>query len=130
METIDDLKWNNDGLIPAITQAWLSGKILMLAWMNREALECTISEGRVVYWSRSREKLWRKGEDSGFVQHVRELRVDCDLDTILIKVEQVGGISCHTGREHCFFWRHSEEKWEIDTPVLKLPTEIYGNENE
>jgi len=130
MDKLSDLQWNEDGLLPVITQSWSSGEILMLAWMNREALECTISEGFAVYWSRSRGKLWHKGEQSGFVQHVRELRTDCDLDTILIKVDQVGEISCHTGRAHCFFWLYSENKWEIDAPVIKSPEKIYGNENE
>ncbi len=130
MDTLDDLKWNEDGLIPAIAQSWSSGEILMLAWMNKESLECSISEGRAVYWSRSRSKLWRKGEQSGFVQHIREIRIDCDLDTILIKVDQVGEIACHTGRANCFFWRYSKDKWEIDTPIIKPSEEIYGNGNE
>ncbi len=130
MDNLDDLKWNEDGLIPAIAQSWSSGEILMLAWMNKESLECSISEGRAVYWSRSRSQLWRKGEQSGFVQHIREIRIDCDLDTILIKVDQVGEIACHTGRANCFFWRHSKDKWEIDAAIIKPSEEIYGNGNE
>ena len=130
MDNLDDLKWNEDGLIPAVAQSWSSGEILMLAWMNKESLECSISEGRAVYWSRSRNQLWRKGEQSGFVQHIREIRIDCDLDTILIKVDQVGEIACHTGRRNCFFWRYSKDKWEIDAPIIKPTEQIYGNENE
>ena len=130
MDNLDDLKWNEDGLIPAIAQSWSSGEILMLAWMNKESLEYSISEGRAVYWSRSRNQLWRKGEQSGFVQHIREIRIDCDLDTILIKVDQVGEIACHTGRANCFFWRYSNDKWEIDAPIMKPPEKIYGNGNE
>ena len=130
MDNLNNLKWNKDGLIPVIAQSWSSGEILMLAWMNHEALECTISEQRAVYWSRSRRQLWRKGEESGFIQYIRELRIDCDLDTILIKVDQVGGIACHTGRSNCFFWRYSEDKWEIDGSIIKSSEAIYGNKNE
>ena len=130
MDNLDDLKWNEDGLIPAIAQSWSSGEILMLAWMNKESLECSISEGRAVYWSRSRSQLWRKGEQSGFIQHIREIRIDCDLDTILIKVDQVGEIACHTGRANCFFWRYSKDRWEIDASIIKPSEEIYGNGNE
>ncbi len=130
MENVNDLQWDEHGLLPAIAQAWPCGEVLMLAWMNKQALEYTISEGRAVYWSRSRQKLWRKGERSGFIQHVREIRVDCDLDTILLKVEQVGDISCHTGRAHCFFWQHSKNQWRKTMPVLKPSAEIYGEPDE
>ena len=130
MENHNDLKWDEAGLLPAIIQDFSSNQILMLGWMNKQALDCTISEHRTVFWSRSRNKLWRKGEESGFIQHVRELRVDCDLDAILVKVEQVGGIACHTGRANCFFWNYSDNKWLVAEPVIKSPNEIYGDENE
>ena len=130
MENHNDLKWDEAGLLPAIIQDFSSNEVLMLGWMNKQALDCTISERRTVFWSRSRSKLWRKGEESGFIQNVRELRVDCDLDAILVKVEQVGGITCHTGREHCFFWNYSDNKWQVSEPVIKSPTEIYGHGNE
>jgi len=100
---LDMIKWNADGLIPVIAQEFTSGAVLMLAWMNRESLELTIGEGRTVYWSRSRQRLWRKGEESGHIQIVREIRLDCDHDTLLISVEQIGGIACHTGNKNCFF---------------------------
>ncbi|MFV0476725.1 MAG: phosphoribosyl-AMP cyclohydrolase [Parahaliea sp.] len=120
------LNWNEHGLVPAIAQDWYSGEILMLAWMNREALELTVREGRAVYWSRSRGKLWRKGEDSGHIQQLHELRLDCDRDTVLMKVEQVGGIACHTGRKHCFYQRLQQGEWVATEPVLKQPGDIYG----
>jgi len=121
------IKWNGQGLVPAIAQDWRSGEVLMLAWMNREALACTIDEGRAVYWSRSRGALWRKGEESGHVQQLRELRIDCDADTVLVKVEQVGGIACHTGRRSCFFQRLADGAWQVTDAVLKNPGDIYGN---
>ena len=102
MDNLDDLKWNEDGLIPAIAQSWSSGDILMLAWMNRESLECSLSEGRAVYWSRSRNELWRKGETSGHIQKLVEFRWDCDNDAILLLVDQ-NGVACHTGERSCFF---------------------------
>ena len=118
-------KWNADGLVPAIAQDAASGQVLMLAWMNRDALRATLDSGEAVYWSRSRSKLWRKGEESGHVQKVREVRLDCDGDALLLRVEQLGGIACHTGRQHCFFRRHENGNWvEID-PVIKDPKEIY-----
>lgn len=120
------IKWNDDGLIPAIAQDWESGDVLMLAWMNREALLCTIEEGRAVYWSRSRQSLWRKGERSGNVQRLRELRLDCDGDTVLLKVEQVGGIACHTGRRSCFFRRLEGETWQVTDDIIRDPATIYG----
>lgn len=120
------LKWNDQGLVPAIAQDWQTGEVLMLAWMNREALELTVREGRAIYWSRSRAALWRKGEASGNVQHLKELRIDCDADTVLMKVEQVGGIACHTGRRSCFFQRLEAGEWQVTDPVLQDPEAIYG----
>ena len=122
---IGEIKFDADGLVPAIVQDASSGRILMFAWMNRESLEQTAVEGEAVYWSRSRARLWRKGEESGHVQKVRELRLDCDGDAILLQVEQVGGIACHTGRERCFFRRLQGEGWVDTDPVLKDPSEIY-----
>ena len=123
---LDDVKWTADGLVPAIAQDRQDGTILMVAWMNREALSLTASEGRAVYWSRSRQKLWRKGEESGNVQRVSEIRLDCDNDVIMLQVEQLGGIACHTGRRSCFFKRLENDKWETIEPVLKDPDEMYG----
>ncbi len=123
---IDAVRWNADGLVPAIAQDHRSGTVLMLAWMNAEALSATVAEGRAVYWSRSRQELWRKGESSGHTQVLHELSVDCDGDTILLKVEQLGGIACHTGRAHCFFRRLDGDSWEEVSPVLRDPGEIYG----
>jgi len=122
---LDSVKWNADGLVPAIAQDAASGQVLMLAWMNRDSLRATLDSGEAGYWSRSRSKLWRKGEESGHVQKVREVRLDCDEDALLLRVEQLGGIACHTGRQHCFFRRHENGSWvEID-PVIKDPKEIY-----
>ena len=121
----DDLTWSEEGLLPAIAQDVESGKVLMVAWMTPEALKTTVAEGRAVYWSRSRQKLWRKGEESGHVQIVREIRVDCDSDTILLQVEQQGGIACHTGRQTCFYRKLEGEVWVNVDPVLKSPKEIY-----
>ncbi len=123
---LSQINWNEQGLVPAIAQDFESGEVLMLAWMNHEALANTISEGCAVYWSRSRNALWRKGEKSGHVQHVKELRIDCDADTVLMKVEQVGGIACHTGRRRCFYLRLENGEWEVTEEVLKSPDEIYG----
>lgn len=113
---LDAIAWNSDGLVPAIAQDVDSGAVLMLAWMNREALGLTLSEGRAVYWSRSRQRLWRKGEESGHVQLLRDIRLDCDGDTLLLIVEQVGGIACHTGRPNCFFRRPTDAGWQPDGP--------------
>ncbi|GAB5452268.1 MAG: phosphoribosyl-AMP cyclohydrolase [Halioglobus sp.] len=121
-----DINWNEHGLVPAIAQDWQSGEVLMLAWMNAEALELTIAEKRAIYWSRSRNKLWRKGEESGNVQQLKELRLDCDADTVLMKVEQVGGIACHTGRRHCFYQRLENGGWQITEQVVKSPEQMYG----
>jgi phosphoribosyl-AMP cyclohydrolase len=123
---LDQIKWNTDGLVPVISQEAGTGKVLTLAWMNREALAATAQEGRAVYWSRSRGRLWRKGEESGHVQKVREIRLDCDSDALLLIVDQVGGIACHTGREHCFFQRLEGGHWVAVEPVLKSEGEIYG----
>ena len=122
---LDDINWNSDGLIPAIAQDYQSGRILMLAWMNREALTLTVAEQRAIYWSRSRGKLWRKGEDSGHVQKLHELRLDCDADVIIMQVEQLGGIACHTGRQSCFYKVLRDGAWVAVDPVLKDPQAIY-----
>jgi phosphoribosyl-AMP cyclohydrolase len=124
------IRWNEQGLVPAIAQDWQTGEVLMLAWMNEEALRLTVSEGRAIYWSRSRDSLWRKGEQSGHVQHLRELRIDCDADTVLLKVEQVGGIACHTGRRSCFYQKQVDGSWEITDEVVRAPRDIYGEKNE
>lgn len=121
------IKWNAEGLVPAIAQDWQTGDVLMLAWMNREALELSVAEERAVYWSRSRKALWRKGESSGHVQRLKSLHLDCDGDTVLLKVEQLGGIACHTGRRHCFFRELQEGRWQIVEDVVRDPTEIYGS---
>ena len=123
----ENLKWNDQGLLPAIAQDAESGEVLMLAWMNAESLKLTCEEGIAVYWSRSKQGLWRKGESSGHTQIIKEIRIDCDLDTILLKVEQIGGIACHTGRPHCFFFKHNDGEWEIAEEVIKDPSEIYSN---
>jgi len=123
---LEEVPWDKDGLIAAVAQDASSRRVLTVAWMNREALEETAKTQRAVYWSRSRKKLWRKGEESGHVQNVRELRLDCDADTVLLLVEQVGGIACHTGRESCFFRKLEKGKWVEMDPVLKDPALIYG----
>ena len=125
---LDEIEWNDQGLVPAIAQDAASGRVLTLAWMNREALAETAKTGRAVYWSRSRAKLWRKGEQSGHVQKVLELRLDCDADAVLLKVEQVGGIACHTGRESCYFRKLDNGRWVTTDPVKKDPSLIYGKE--
>jgi len=126
MSWLDAVKWNADGLVPATAQEANTGTVLTLAWMNREALERTAATREAHYWSRSRGKLWRKGETSGHVQRVREIRLDCDSDAILLVVEQIGGIACHTGRHHCFFRRLENGDWRTVEPVLKDPKAIYG----
>lgn len=125
MNWLDEVRWDINGLVPVIAQEHDSGRILMFAWMNREALQLTYETKQAVYWSRSRNKLWRKGEESGHVQNVHEMRLDCDEDVILIKVEQIGGIACHTGRHNCFFKKLDNGHWQIDQPVIKDPKEIY-----
>jgi len=119
------VKWDGDGLVPAIAQEHTTGKVLMVAWMNREALAATLAEGRAVYYSRSRQKLWRKGEESGHAQTVHELRLDCDGDVVLMQVTQIGGIACHTGRHNCFYRRFDNGEWVEVEPVLKDPKTIY-----
>jgi phosphoribosyl-AMP cyclohydrolase len=114
--------------VPVIAQEADTGKVLMFAWMDREALKLTVETGQAVYWSRSRKKLWRKGEESGHVQKVKEIRLDCDEDVILLTVEQLGGIACHTGRHSCFFQKLDDKQWVTDEPVLKNPEEIYRHE--
>jgi phosphoribosyl-AMP cyclohydrolase len=124
---LDEVRWTTDGLVPVIAQEASTGQILMFAWMNREALELTAEEGYAVYWSRSRGRLWHKGEESGHRQKVVEIRLDCDEDVVLIKVEQAGGIACHTGRHHCFFRVFRDGEWVAVDPVLKSPETIYGS---
>ena len=125
MSYLDDISWNSDGLVPAIAQDADTGVILMMAWMNREALELTVIENRAIYWSRSRQKLWRKGEESGHVQHLIELRLDCDSDVIMMKVNQVGDIACHTGRQSCFYRVFKDGEWQAVDKVIKDPKDIY-----
>jgi phosphoribosyl-AMP cyclohydrolase len=122
---LNDVKWDEQGLVPAIAQDAQTGEVLMFAWMNREALEKTAQLGEAVYWSRSRRKLWHKGEESGHTQKVVEIRTDCDNDVILLRIEQTGGIACHTGRRSCFFNKLEGTVWHDVEPVLKDPKEIY-----
>ena len=119
------LRFNEQGLIPAIAQDWKTGEVLMLAWMNCESVELSVQEGRAVYWSRSRQALWRKGEESGHIQHLKEMRMDCDADTLLIMVEQVGDIACHTGRRSCFYQKLENGSWTETGHVIKPADEIY-----
>ena len=122
---LDEIKWDSDGLVPAIAQETGTGKILMMAWMNRESLELSVNEGRAIYWSRSRGKLWRKGEESGHVQMIKDIRLDCDNDVVLLEVEQLGGIACHTGRHNCFYKQLQNDQWVEVEAVIKNPDEIY-----
>jgi phosphoribosyl-AMP cyclohydrolase len=122
---LDEVPWNEQGLVPVVTQDASSGRVLTLAWMNRDALAQTASGGEAVYWSRSRKKLWRKGEESGHTQKIREIRLDCDSDAILLRVDQTGGIACHTGRASCFFRKLEDGRWVTTDPVLKDPADIY-----
>ena len=124
-EWLNEVPWDGQGLIPVVTQEFSTGRVLTLAWMNREALAETARGGEAVYWSRSRKKLWRKGEESGHTQKVRELRLDCDSDAILLRVDQVGGIACHTGRESCFFRKLENGRWVTTDQVIKDPAVIY-----
>ncbi len=126
---LDDIQWTVDGLVPAIAQDYQSGKILMMAWMNRESLALTVREQRAIYYSRSRRKLWRKGEESGHVQKLHDIRLDCDSDVILLQVEQLGGIACHTGRQHCFYKTLKQGRWQAVEPVLKDPSSIYDSKD-
>jgi phosphoribosyl-AMP cyclohydrolase len=125
---LDEVNWDANGLVPVIAQEYDTGKVLMFAWMNREALQLTSESKQAVYWSRSRNKLWRKGEESGHIQKVHDIRLDCDEDVILINVEQIGGIACHTGRHNCFFKKLDNNQWLIDQAVIKNPDEIYNHE--
>ncbi|MBC7756489.1 MAG: phosphoribosyl-AMP cyclohydrolase [Bdellovibrio sp.] len=125
MNWLDEIQWDAKGLVPVIAQEFGTGKVLMFAWMNREALLLTDDSKQAVYWSRSRNRLWRKGEESGHIQRVHEIRVDCDEDVILLMVEQIGGIACHTGRHNCFFKKLELGNWLIDQPIIKNPEDIY-----
>lgn len=125
---LDQIKWNENGLVPVTTQEASSGRILTQAWINREALQKTVEEGRAVYWSRSRSKIWRKGEESGNVQQLVEVLLDCDNDSVCYRVKQLGGIACHTGRESCFYKRLEAGDWQEIDPVLRDPCEMYGQE--
>jgi len=122
---LEQIMWGEDGLIPAIAQDKISGRVLSLAWMNREALALTVKEQRAVYWSRSRQQLWRKGEESGHVQLLQEIRIDCDQDVVLLSVEQLNNIACHTGRHSCFYLKLENQAWQAVDPVLKDPALIY-----
>ena len=124
---LDELVFDGDGLIPAVAQETGTGKLLMLAWMNREALRETVRSGRAVYWSRSRQRLWHKGEESGHVQLIKQVRLDCDADVIVLEVEQIGGIACHTGHARCFYRKLDEGVWVESEPVVKDPGEIYDS---
>ena len=128
MNWLDEVTWDANGLVPVIAQEHDTGRVLMFAWMNREALQLSCETNQAVYWSRSRNKLWRKGEESGHVQKIHEIRLDCDEDVILLKVEQIGGIACHTGRHNCFFKTLKDGSWVVDQPVIKNPDEIYKHE--
>lgn len=123
---LDQVAWNDQGLVPAIAQDRDTKEILMVAWMNREALSLTRTEGRAIYWSRSRQKLWRKGEESGHVQEVSEIRLDCDNDVVLLQVNQRGGIACHTGRRSCFYSVLKDGRWQAVDPIIKDPASIYS----
>ncbi|MCK9534276.1 MAG: phosphoribosyl-AMP cyclohydrolase [Pseudomonas sp.] len=122
---LDEIKWDSDGLIPAIAQDYKTNKVLMVAWLNRESLELTVKEQRAIYWSRSRQKLWRKGEESGHIQQLHEVRLDCDADVIILRVEQIGDIACHTGRHSCFYRVLTDGQWQVVEPVIKNPHDIY-----
>jgi len=128
MSWLNQVNWDSNGLVPVIAQEHDSGDVVMFAWMNKEALQISAETMQAVYWSRSRNRLWRKGEESGHVQKIHEIRLDCDEDVILLKIEQVGGIACHTGRHSCFFKKLNQDEWLIDQPVIKNPEEIYKHE--
>jgi len=126
MNWIQSIKWDKDGLVPVIAQDYRTNTILMFAWMNQEALELTQKNKKAFYWSRSRKKIWEKGEESGHVQNVHEIRLDCDGDVILLKIEQIENIACHTGRETCFYQKLDDKNmWVTDYPVIKEPKDIY-----
>ena len=124
-EFLEAIKWTSDGLIPAIAQDHETGEVLMMAWMNRESLQLSMDEGRAIYYSRSRQALWRKGESSGHVQVLKDVHLDCDNDVVLLRVEQLGDIACHTGRRSCFYKKYHDGQWVDDAPVIKNPDEIY-----
>jgi phosphoribosyl-AMP cyclohydrolase len=128
VDFLDQVRWNADGLVPAVAQDAASGRVLTLAWMNRTALAATVESGLAHYWSRSRNALWRKGEQSGHTQSVREIRLDCDDDAVLLVVDQAGGIACHTGRARCFYKRLEAGRWHEVEPVLADPRAIYGGD--
>jgi len=125
---LNRVNWAADGLVPAIAQDAATGRVLMVAWMNREALKRTAESGEAVYWSRSRKKMWHKGEESGHFQKVKEIRLDCDNDVVLLQIQQIGGIACHTGRVSCFFSKLENGQWQDTDAVIKNPEEIYKNE--
>ena len=125
---LDEVSFNHDGLVPAIAQDHVTGRILMMAWMNRETLAQTVESGKATYWSRSRQEVWRKGETSGNEQLVKSVQLDCDADVIILAVEQTGNIACHTGRNSCFFRTLTSNGWQVTEPVLKEPSEIYAND--
>lgn len=125
---LDEVNWDANGLVPVIAQEHDTGDVVMFAWMNREALQLSSETKQAVYWSRSRNRLWRKGEESGHVQKIHEIRLDCDEDVVLLRIEQVGGIACHTGRHSCFFKKLENDNWLVDQPVIKDPQEIYKHE--
>lgn len=122
---LNEIRWTADGLVPVIAQDFQSGKVLMMAWMNEDALEATVATSKAVYWSRSRKALWHKGETSGHEQIVHSINLDCDADVLILSVEQKGGIACHTGRQSCFYRRLVDGQWQVQDPVLKDPNEIY-----
>jgi phosphoribosyl-AMP cyclohydrolase len=127
---IDNIKWTEDGLVPVVVQDYISNKVIMFAWMNRLSLEASIKEKKAIYWSRSRKKIWTKGESSGHYQYIKDMIIDCDKDVLLLKVKQEGSISCHTGRESCFYFKVDMESNKIEEceKVLKNPDEIYKDE--
>ena len=125
MNYLDEIRWTDEGLVPVIAQQTGTGRVVMFAWMNRESLALTVEKGYAVYWSRSRNRLWRKGEESGNTQKVTSIQLDCDEDVILLEIEQQGGIACHTGRESCFYRQLVDGQWQAVDPVLKNPTDIY-----
>ena len=125
---LDQIRWDTQGLVPAIAQDYKTGKVLMVAWMNKQALELTAKQGHAVYWSRSRQKLWHKGEESGHQQKIHSISIDCDEDVILLSVEQIGGIACHTGRNSCFYRTLENKQWQAVEPVIKDPSAIYKSQ--
>lgn len=125
MSWLQQVNWNDDGLVPVITQEFKTKQVLTLAWMNKQALQLTVATGRAVYWSRSRQKIWYKGEQSGNQQQLKSIRLDCDNDAVLLEVVQKGGIACHTGRHHCFYQQLQDGEWQTTDPILQDPKEIY-----